>query len=176
MKKLIQYDEALYVTQYALKIQTLILPPLGCIFYYFYSQLDHTEILSSPKFNLKELFQWVFMFLWQDILFYHIHRLLHYPCFYHFHKLHHSWKTPVPWEALYSSIPENIILNFFPVLSAPILVNLNIYYLLVWIEIATIASLVSHSNFKTAHTLHHKHFNVNYGATKLFDYIYNTGM
>lgn len=175
-KELIQTNGSLYVAQYALKIQFFILPLLGYIFYHFYSQIGYEQIISTPKFDSTELFQWLFMFFWEDIIFYHVHRILHYKPFYTFHKLHHSWITPVPWEALYSSIPENIFANFFPVLTAPIIVKLNIYYLFVWVAISTFTSLIAHSNFNTAHNLHHKHFNVNYGATQLFDYIYGTAM
>lgn len=172
----LQYTNYPCMIKYVLKIQLIILPLFSCIFYHFYNKLDHSQILSTPNFDVRELFQWLFMFLWEDIVFYHVHRILHYPRFYHLHKLHHSWEKPVPWVALYSSIPENIFSNFFPVLSAPIMVNLNIYYFLVWVAISTFSSLISHSNFKNAHTLHHRHFNVNYGATKLFDYIYGTAM
>jgi len=78
------------------------------------------------------------------------------------------------WEALYSSIPENISINFFPVLSAPLIVGLNIYYLYTWVALATITSVISHSNFDMSHTAHHKYFNVNFGTTRFFDIMYGT--
>jgi sterol desaturase/sphingolipid hydroxylase (fatty acid hydroxylase superfamily) len=165
--------EAILVALYALKIQLFVLPPLGLLFSYYYTD---ESVMLPPEFSFHELGQWVAMFLWEDFVFYHIHRLLHHPQFYHLHKLHHSWKQPVPWDALYSSVHENVMVNFFPVLSAPLIVELNIYYLLVWIAIATLSSVIAHSNFNNPHTLHHKYFNVNYGATRLFDVIYGTDM
>mgnify|MGYP006076505665 CR=1 FL=1 len=164
----------LTVATYAIKIQLTVLPPLGCIFYYFYSQLGTDVIYALPQFNKGELYQWMFMLLWEEIIFYHVHRILHHPKLYHIHKLHHTWTRPVPWEALYSSIPENIIINFFPVLSAPYIVSLNIYYLYIWVALATITSVISHSNFNMSHTAHHKYFNVNFGTTRFFDIIYGT--
>jgi len=162
------------VAKYSFNIQLFLLPLLGYIFYYFYNQLDHTHIFAYPNFDFYELKQWVIMFICEDVIFYHVHRILHHPKLYYLHKLHHTWKHPIPWETLYSSIPENILINFFPVLTAPLIVQLNIYYLFVWVAIATLIGVITHSNYSMPHTIHHTHFTVNYGATRFFDILYGT--
>ena len=172
----INAKDAKNVALHSMRIQLYVLPICGCVFYYLYNKLDHQQIIfTKPKFNLFELSQWICMVLWEDFIFYHVHRLLHLPTFYNLHKLHHSWIEPVPWEAMYASVPENILANFFPMFIAPLIVGLNIYYLMVWVALSTFASLISHSNIiGDHHTLHHKHFNVNYGVLGIFDKIYGT--
>ena len=159
--------------QFAIFIQIIIMPITGYIFYLNYDQLDKDYILSFPEFSFYELKQWLFMFFWEDFLFYHIHRLFHTQFFYPMHKLHHTWIRPVPWSSLYASIPENLFSNIFPVLSAPIIVGLKIHYVFVWVAIATLASLSAHTP-KTSHSQHHKYFNVNFGVTPFFDILYGT--
>ena len=169
------YDKraAKNVAKYVLEIQLTIMPLCGYIFHHFYDQLDHDYILSPPEFSLFELFQWLFMIFWEDALFYHLHRLFHLKYFYDLHKLHHSWTSPIPWEALYASRTENVLINFLPVLTAPLIVNLKIVYLFLWIAFATTASMFGHTS-SSPHYLHHQYFNVNYGVSVIFDKIYGT--
>lgn len=160
------------VAKYSLSIQLYILPLLGIPFYIFYKDIDN--ITNTPTFSLYEFVQICMLLLWEDSIFYIIHRLLHTRKLYTFHKLHHSWKQPIPWGALYSSIPENILLNFFPVISGPIVVGLNMYYTFLWVGLATLTSLIAHSRFGGSHDIHHQQFNVNYGNTKFIDKIFGT--
>lgn len=170
--KIFDFGKSVVVAKYTLYIQTTILPYVSYIFYIFYRKYD---IMKYPDYTLYELFQWCFMFLWTDFLFYHIHILFHNSSFYKVHSLHHIWKYPVPWEALYSSYIENIFLNFLPVFSAPLIIKLNIYYLSIWFSLATFSSLYSHSfDSSSLHLIHHKYGKYNYGITTLFDKIYGT--
>ena len=164
------------VAKYSLKIQFTIIPLFGIIFNYLYIQFDNNYLTSLPDLSIYELYQWIFMVAWVDFLFYHFHRLLHIPKFYHLHKLHHESITPLPWDALYSSILENILINFLPVFTAPLIVSLKLYYLIIWVAIATLSALVSHSCNLTHHThiIHHKYFNVNYGVFPIYDFMYGT--
>jgi len=169
------HQESQQVAKYALKIQICILPWCGLLFKHFYDPEYNEYILQLPDFSLFEVFQFITMILYQDFMFYHIHRLFHLPQFYKFHKLHHTWSCPVPWESLYSSIPENILSNFLPVFSAPIIVRLKLFYLPLWVFLSTFSSLLAHSNYDFFHhTLHHRLHNVNYGTAGLFDIIYRT--
>jgi sterol desaturase/sphingolipid hydroxylase (fatty acid hydroxylase superfamily) len=171
-KKIYDIDRSIDVAKYTLYIQTTILPYMSYIFYIFYRKYD---IMNYPEYTLYELYQWCFMFFWTDFMTYHIHILLHHPYCYKIHKLHHSWKYPVPWGSLYSSYTENIILNFFPVFTAPLIIELNIYYVYIWFMLATFTALYSHSfDSSSDHLIHHKYGRYNYGITTFFDRLYNT--
>lgn len=163
------------VAIYSLKIQFFVLPITGLVFYYIYSNFDQSYLLDTPEFSLYELKQWGYMFIWIEILFYHTHRLLHHPKLYFIHKLHHTYKKTFPWVSLYSSITENILLNFLPVITAPLVVQLNIYYIFIWVAITTLSSVISHGDgLYNLHSLHHKYFNVNYGPSPILDILYGT--
>lgn len=168
-------NEVLKVIKYVGKVQVYLMIPLGCMFHYVYSQLDNQEyLLNYPLFTLYELQQWFSMMLYEDFMFYHIHRLLHWKKLYFIHKLHHTWTKPIPCESIYASYTENVLVNFLPILLSALIVRLNMYYFYVWVLLTTFITLVSHSGGNTQHDLHHKYFNVNYGVSPLFDIIYGT--
>lgn len=177
MRNTMPYDKiaSKKVIKHVLLIQTTVLPTVGCCFSYLYAKIDNDYLLTPPKFSMFELYQWTFLFLWIDLLFYHSHRLLHFPFFYKYHKLHHTWIKPIPWEALYSSPFENVVSNFIPVLSGALIIKLNIYYLYILVIISTLSSVSEHTP-SSFHSKHHKYSTVNYGVTRLFDIIYNTCM
>lgn len=162
--------------KYSLLQQLTVFPLCGITFWNFYEtdeNIKKYEIFDYPKFSINEFLQFGFMILWVEIVFYYIHRLFHTSFFIKIHKKHHYWISPTPWESIYSSCLENIFLNLFPTLSAPLLCKLNIWYLNLWICLSTLSAVISHSN-NTRHSLHHKYFNVNYGVIGLMDYIHNT--
>lgn len=174
-KRFIHEKKAKQAAIHSLQTQLTILPIMGYIFYLVYSTFDKLYILGPPVFSMHEVYQWILMFCWEEMLFYHFHKLLHTPRLYHFHKKHHEWISPIPWVALYASPVENVLVNFLPVLSAPLIVGLNVYHLYIWIAVATLSSVMSHTVwFRTPHNLHHKYFYGNYGALYLLDRIRGT--
>lgn len=171
-KNIYNKKDAYLVAKYSLNIQLFVLLPLGILFYTFYN--NRKNIIEIPTGSLYECFQIILLFLWEDFIFYVFHRILHTKRMYKYHKLHHRWTQPVPWGTLYASITENICLNFFPVLSGPVIVGLNIYYMFAWVGLATLSSLIAHSRIGGSHDIHHQKFNVNYGNTKFIDKIFGT--
>jgi len=164
------------VAIHSLKVQASVLPVLGFLFSRLYPSIVNIEYaLSGPEFNLHELNQLFLMLIWEDVSFWCIHKILHLPKFYRWHKLHHKLIHPVPWGAIYATYTENIMLNFFPVFVAPLLVKLKLCYIPVWIIISVISSLVSHSGI-TEHDVHHKTFVYNYGPIGVIDRIVGTHM
>lgn len=153
------------------KNQLTIMPACGYLWCDFYAD----DFYPSPAFSTEEVRQWAFMILLHEIIFYHIHGLLHLPYFYKFHKLHHSWINPIPHITLYASYFENAVLNFFPVIISPIIVGLNPYYLPLWTVTATLSGVISHS-LTYEHDIHHQKFVYNYGVIGLCDYLYGTNM
>jgi sterol desaturase/sphingolipid hydroxylase (fatty acid hydroxylase superfamily) len=158
----------------SLKIQTTILPLLGFIFTQLYPKVVNIEYaLSKPEFSIHEFNQWFLMFIWEDVSFWCIHKTLHLPLLYRWHKLHHKLTNPVPWGSIYATYTENALLNFLPVMVAPLLVRLKLFYIPIWLIIATISSLLSHSGV-TEHDVHHKEFLYNYGPLGFVDRIMGT--
>lgn len=166
-KHTFDHQKAMQVARYALTTQLTVLPALCFVYINLY------EIRLPETTSLSELLKFPIMSVWEDVLFYHIHRLFHNPKYYKYHKLHHSWKHPVPWGALYASPTENILANFIPVLSAPLVVSLSSFYLPLWIFMATFSSVYAH-NGNGKHERHHKTYKNNYGTLGLCDWIYGT--
>lgn len=144
--------------------------PLNFIFGELYTGLQNVNDLF-----IYNLFKFGCMFLYHDFIFYYIHRSFHHiPLLYKFHKKHHSIITTTPWSSLFASKTENILLNYLPVLTAPIVVQIHINWLPYWTIISTLYSLISHSNFNTKHNIHHTLQYVNFGDGFVFDKIYET--
>jgi sterol desaturase/sphingolipid hydroxylase (fatty acid hydroxylase superfamily) len=172
----INYDKqkAINVAKYVLKIQLSVIPLIGVFYTYFYNSIMDIEYVTQPlSFSAYDVFKFGMMSVWEDILFFHIHRKFHSVELYKYHKLHHSWKQPVPWGTLYASITENILANFLPILTAPMIMHVNIVYLQLWIFVTTFSSVYAH-NGKGKHNRHHQTFKNNYGTLGLCDKIYGT--
>lgn len=161
------HKKSIQVAKYVFITQLTLLPALSSIYIILYR-------FSLPKtMSITELLKFPIMSIWEDILFYHIHRLFHKPKYYKHHRLHHSWQNPVPWSALYASPEENILVNFVPVLSAPLVVSLSVYYIPLWVFMVTFSSVCAH-NGQGKHERHHKTYKNNYGTSGLCDWLYGT--
>lgn len=150
----------------SLKIQTTVLPVAGYMFSRIYNPPLHSNIILLPQIMI--------MSIYLDIVMYHVHYMFHHKLFYKYHKLHHNWTSPVPWGSLYATVIENTLSNVVPVLSAPIVVQLDPHMLPVWIFITTLMSLLAHNGYGK-HDVHHKYHKYNYGTLGLCDMIYGTG-
>lgn len=163
--------KALDVAIFALEVQLTIIPFIGFLFSVF---CNRCFVIEYTRYTPIEYIRQAFaMIIWEDIAFYHIHRALHTKNFYKYHKLHHSWTSPVPWEALYASFVENTCANLLPALLAPVVTGTNLYYLPHWILGVTLSSVLAHSGIGK-HDIHHKVFKYNYGTLGLCDVLYGT--
>jgi methylsterol monooxygenase len=121
------------------------------------------------------------MILLEDGFFYYTHRLLHTPfLFNHIHSFHHEWTEPRAINTITSHPLEHLFSNVLPLLLLPILLGVNGTTLHLWVGMATLNAVISHSGFllggwnDDSHDLHHKHRMGNYGVIGLFDYLHNT--
>ena len=115
----------------------------------------------------------------EEIGFYYLHRLAHYPGIYaRIHKLHHEWKAPVAITAIYATYPEHILVNLLPLMVGPYILKSHVLVALAWHSIAIVNTLLSHSGYRFAndskHDLHHEEFNVNFGVFGVLDYLHGT--
>ncbi|CAG2101436.1 unnamed protein product, partial [Medioppia subpectinata] len=118
----------------------------------------------------------------EEMGFYYSHRLLHLNKFYKYiHSKHHHWTVPTAIAASYCHPIEHIISNVLPIYLGPMLLNSHLAFLWLWIAIATITSLHTHSGFHLPlglspqfHNYHHSHFNQNFGVLGIMDKIHKT--
>ncbi|MGY4167740.1 sterol desaturase family protein [Bradyrhizobium sp. USDA 4529] len=135
------------------------------------------DFRQHPVYLIVLLLLWS---LWSSLHFYAIHRLIHVGPLYHLiHKLHHNNVNPGPWSGLSMHPFEHIlyfssVLIFFLVPSNPLLAVFGL------MQIALLPAM-GHLGFDRIvkdgekhmntehyfHYLHHKYFEVNYGAGNL---------
>ena len=118
----------------------------------------------------------------EEIAFYSIHRLGHHPLIYRFiHKVHHRFRSPSAWHAIYAHPIEHVALNLFPLLMPPVLLRTNFQVFLLWLSMAQISTLVAHCGFivpgvptNPMHDLHHSEFCGNFGVLGILDWALGT--
>ena len=113
-----------------------------------------------------------------DILFYHLHRLMHTKYLYKYHKTHHRLKNLAGVGALWAGKIEHLFVNMLPAYLPPLYLYMNYVLIVGWVIIATTNVVVVHSGydlFDKKHESHHKYLNVNYGlGVYLCDRLYGT--
>lgn len=156
---------------------------------------NHIRYGSIAEYGMVYfILSFFWMFLLHDAWFYWIHRFMHLPfLFRHVHLIHHKSTNPSPWTA-YAFHPLEAVLEagIAPLIAFTLPVNryaftafmlfqimYNIYGHLGY-EIMPKFILKSRLgrwiNTSTAHNMHHKYFNGNYGLyTRLWDNLLKTG-
>ena len=116
-----------------------------------------------------------------DLFFYHAHRLLHHFAwlYSHIHSRHHQWTNDINILSTFDTHPlEHVMVNLIPVLLAIIITNMNILVAVLFVAMATVNSMISHSRHPLMigpHDKHHEKRIVNFGVGfMIFDKIYNT--
>lgn len=125
--------------------------------------------------------QFVFYALVADQWFYWTHRIMHQPWLYqNIHRIHHQWTYPMAIRTIYAHPVEHLIVNTGSILIGPLLWNGSTHVLTVWIILATINAVGSHSGTHVPfcniekHDLHHRYLTCNYGTSGISDRLYGT--
>ncbi len=121
-------------------------------------------------------------FIIEDIGFYYAHRLLHHRSLYkHIHKKHHEFTAPCGLAAVYAHPVEHLVCNLTPLLLGPLLMRSHLLTTWLWLAVATINTINSHSGYNLPHLPaaqghddHHSLFSVNYGISGFFDWLHGT--
>lgn len=153
--------------------QLFITYPTIAFFYYLNTFI---EPYQNPSWAFLTL-QYLGCMVVEDIVFFHIHYLFHFPFFYqHLHKIHHTWPAPVAIRSLYAHPIEHCVANIIPISLAPLIMHMDMFHTRVWGILSVINTLIVHSGYgiTTAHDKHHQLFNVNYGTMGIMDYLYGT--
>ena len=151
--------------------------------------------LSTGFFKYDFNFTWprfiteaVFLFLWNEIYFYAVHRTFHFKIFYKWHADHHYSHVPSPFSAYSFHWSEGVILGaVMPVIMC--FYDFQFYSLMTLPLMSIIMNVLGHSNvdffpqanmnsllsFSKRHSQHHKIPHTNYGFfLPYFDILFGT--
>ena len=158
-------------------IENLILVnlPLCLLYDWMY---DQTIVCPSIYGVLWQLFCFVVV---EEVCFYGLHRLFHTKVLYRFHKIHHEWKAPVAYTAIYAHPLEHFVVNLLPSILVPVCMSIHYDVMLCFLFLMITNTLLVHSGYAWTsgvrhHDAHHERFNVNYGITGWMDYLFGTSL
>lgn len=151
----------------------------------FWSLVGMTAITYIPfrgLLNAHNLVKVLINYIITDILFYHIHLLMHQPQIYPYvHKMHHSFSKDVyALTALYCTGYEMIFLNVLSTSLGCVLMQMPPLYIYIWFFLVSLNAVSTHSGFTLSflidgnHIIHHELFNYNYGTSVYLDKLYGT--
>jgi sterol desaturase/sphingolipid hydroxylase (fatty acid hydroxylase superfamily) len=118
----------------------------------------------------------LYMFIWLDIWFYWVHRLLHIR-YYHLHKKHHLFVDSNAFAAIFCSPQEHIFSNLGTLYVTGYAGGLDEYEFAVWATISVVNAVWSHSTThfsNSRHLVHHSKSTGNYGAGFIMDWLMGT--
>jgi fatty acid hydroxylase domain-containing protein 2 len=113
----------------------------------------------------------------EEIGFYYTHRAAHHPWLYGpIHKLHHTYKAPVAYTAVYAHPIEHMVCNIAPVVAGPVLMGSHPVTAAVWIVLALIYTTNSHCGYflqphpsPEGHDWHHEKTSEMFGVLGILD-------
>lgn len=147
--------------------------PLSMIFGYY----EHNY---TSSFNIYHLFlDMAIARVLTEILFYGMHRILHFEPFYkYFHKKHHEIIAPIGISAVYMTVTDFYLGNVLPIYLPMIIIKAHPLTIKIWCVITTLTAIIGgHSGFKyisESHDYHHSLFNKNYGTGLFMDKLLGT--
>ena len=167
-------------------ISILIFSTVSLIIFYYL--ISYTNIyFDFNEYSIGYyIFSWAWMLFLHDTYFYWVHRLMHHPKLYReVHLIHHKSTNPSPWTAYAFHPLEGLIESLIaPLIAFTLPVHISAFGLFFLFQI--IYNVYGHLGFElypknfhktfigkwintsTAHNLHHKRFNGNYGLYFLF--------
>jgi len=144
--------------------------------YYFLPGLINTNNATIPNF-FRFLFEIIGFAVCYDILFYTVHRILHFsPGLYQLiHKRHHKYNAPSSFAATYANPIEHIFANLIPMFAGTMIFGSHLSTTWCWLVLGLWLTSCDHSGFDfpgfsdpRIHDLHHFQLNCNYGAPGMF--------
>lgn len=144
-----------------------------------------SELPELPEVVVKSLLSVMLV----ELNFYTSHRLLHVPWLYaRVHKIHHAYKAPHAFAAIYAHPLEALVGNTFAVMGPPFFLGFHISHWMLGIAVGWLSTMTSHSGYNMPfpgakllstpywHDLHHEFFNCNYGTLGYLDRLFGSYM
>jgi len=146
-------------------------------------RMDKTTLPSPLEMTVHTLVAALFV---NEVLYFYIHKAMHEWkwAYKRIHKIHHEFKAPNAFAAIYCHPLELIVGDFFPLGCGMLLQRAHAMTTFIWVVLAVLGTQTHHSGFKffwakndhqpDFHDLHHEKFNGNYGNVGYLDYLYGT--
>ncbi|KAI8459565.1 C-5 sterol desaturase [Phakopsora pachyrhizi] len=149
--------------------------PLKMFIRKFVGNYNHDEFRILGGWTYL-IFSFLLFFAFTDFSIYLVHRWEHHPSVYkHIHKAHHRWVIPTPFasyafhpvDGYLQSVPYHIFVFIIPFHKTLFMICFSL--ITIWTILIHDSELTVGSRFEelinspTHHTLHHLHFNCNYG-------------
>jgi len=145
--------------------------------------------LTLPS-GRRMFFELVAIVLFDEVVFYYSHRMLHSKVFginlySHIHKIHHEFTAPIGLCASYSHPLEMLVSNAMPLTFGGALVSCHAFTLMTWVVFAVLGTQFHHSGYRWPwvpgpehnpdfHDFHHQKFNTNFGLLGILDRLHGT--
>ena len=138
--------------------------------------------LAAYPTSAEFILSMVAFLLIEEVGFYYSHRLAHHKSLYGWiHKIHHEYKAPIAYAAVYAHPIEHIIVNVAPVVAGPVLMGSHPCTATAWVILALIYTTNSHCGYfflpygsPEGHDWHHEKFDEIYGVIGLLDWFHGT--
>jgi sterol desaturase/sphingolipid hydroxylase (fatty acid hydroxylase superfamily) len=153
----------------------LIVASCACAFTVENSVTEKNKMLfhsiASQTQLLEITLQFIVIVMYESVVEYYWHRLMHWKYFYKYmHKFHHAYKAPEPWDDMYIHPLEAF--GYYCILySPPFLFSIHSYAFIAYMIVMGLCGVLDHSGIKfevrglyntVDHDNHHAKFEVNY--------------
>jgi sterol desaturase/sphingolipid hydroxylase (fatty acid hydroxylase superfamily) len=123
-------------------------------------------------------------FLWVEVTFYAVHRVLHRRWWYRrVHRVHHEYRRPTGIATHHVHFVEHVAGNLVPVVGGVVVAGVHPVPLFLFITLAVKNAIVTHSDFAfpllgdvVHHDRHHHTLAGNFGALGLLDRLFGTSL
>ena len=165
--------------------QLFVITPAILTVWYLQGNLIHLEFNRELPSGWNIFFQIMFTAMVDELLFYHVHRLMHVKALYGtIHKQHHEFKHPNGLVAAYCHPVEMLFANVIPLFVGPVVSGCHVYVFQIWMLFSVLATQTHHCGYNWPwmkgneqpgfHDFHHERFVHNFGATGHLDRLHGT--
>ncbi|CAG9809406.1 unnamed protein product [Chironomus riparius] len=160
---------------------TFITKPTFILIFYVLKWREFPDIQVLPNIQTVLISCFISDHLY-DAVVYCVHRTLHHRFFYKsIHKLHHEYKSPIAFAALYSHPVEQVFQNSLPLCAGLFVLRCHIATAWIYMISSMFSSTITHSGYHLPflnspqwHDYHHMKFDCNYSTIGLMDRIFGT--
>jgi len=142
-----------------------------------------------PSVMERAIHTWIGAFFFNEVFFFYGHWLFHANTYLYknVHKIHHEFKAPIAFAALYCHPLELFLSDFLPLSVGVFFCNGHIWTMWSWVAFAVMGTMTHHCGVRLPwcpkddhqpdfHDAHHERFNGNYGCFGYLDALHGTSL